>query len=566
MRLVVDEAHQVFTSIEYRHQFEIVKTFAAFPVQKIFLSATIPLRLMSRFLIDTALPNSTLVIREPTPQPNIRYHVITLSPNKSTIDRFLVDLAKYLTNNFLGSKRRRGIIFCTSTSEVDKLGHSFNNCISHAKMDADIRCTNEENWFKGIQQWIVATTGLVHGIDCQVVGAVLFKNLPYGSMNLYQGFGRSGRNDEPALGFLVHEENYYQIVPQNVEDDVQAVTEGDAWMNNKIHCRRLGFSVLMDGKELRCSDLENAQQCDICDPHTDLIQAIESFILDSPQQPLAQSSATISEDFDMDQFNDDDLMAIDMDQYNQPKTLLPMVRSKSDVSSPISHIAASSPFSFTSPETSFTSANQRSYPKAKSTSLSMSYHQPASAAPSMSVQLDAAIYAQTMATKEKKGVIINHMTGYLHDSCVVCWAWKHRRVSKIPPHKLFLGCKDITDHTLPYYTNWGAFKSSLKLPGPYKYCFKCGLPQGDYQPSCHPVFQQHQRMICPLEHFVVGVLWFIRHDHPTWTAACQVFKDLSHQMTDRDFKIWVEREKSVGHFYNGLELVIWFWLKRQENS
>jgi hypothetical protein len=49
LRLVVDEAHQILTSLEYRSLFSKVKEFAGYNVQKIYLSASLPGRLTARF-------------------------------------------------------------------------------------------------------------------------------------------------------------------------------------------------------------------------------------------------------------------------------------------------------------------------------------------------------------------------------------------------------------------------------------------------------------------------------------------------------------------------------------
>ena len=65
-RIVFDEAHKVFVEDDFRSSFTRIKELAQYPVQKIFLSATLPPFLVDVFLDMTALPQSTLVIRGPT--------------------------------------------------------------------------------------------------------------------------------------------------------------------------------------------------------------------------------------------------------------------------------------------------------------------------------------------------------------------------------------------------------------------------------------------------------------------------------------------------------------------
>jgi superfamily II DNA helicase RecQ len=79
---------------------------------------------------------------------------------------------------------------------------------------------NEESWYCGLQQWIVATTGLIHGIDCQQVGAVILDGLPVGAINLHQGFGRLGRDGQPAMVFLVHNHFVTHILTRDPDEDV----------------------------------------------------------------------------------------------------------------------------------------------------------------------------------------------------------------------------------------------------------------------------------------------------------------------------------------------------------
>src|SRR5688572_3922986 len=140
------------------------------------------------FLNAMSLPDSTTIIRAPVHQPQIRYHVIQLEPGRTTTLRFTVDLAKLLTKTVLKSSGQ-GIIFCTSRQEADLIGNEFTKCISHSDLDSQVRIDNEKSWYAGTSQWIAATTGMIHGIDHPNVGAVIFVELPYGLINVYQGAG-----------------------------------------------------------------------------------------------------------------------------------------------------------------------------------------------------------------------------------------------------------------------------------------------------------------------------------------------------------------------------------------
>lgn len=49
-RLILDEAHQSITAVDYRPIFYNLKKLQQYPIQKIYLTATLSLRIVSAFL------------------------------------------------------------------------------------------------------------------------------------------------------------------------------------------------------------------------------------------------------------------------------------------------------------------------------------------------------------------------------------------------------------------------------------------------------------------------------------------------------------------------------------
>ncbi|EPQ49788.1 hypothetical protein GLOTRDRAFT_134610 [Gloeophyllum trabeum ATCC 11539] len=175
-RIVLDEAHQLITDSNFRSNFLRLSELAAYPVQKIHLSATIPAYMEKRYLEIAALPNSTPILRAPTYRANLSYSLFAVNPRVRSQARLIVDVAAYMQANYWDDKCR-GIIFCPSVERAKELGRHFNNCISHSDKTSlsDMqRFLNEEAWFKGTMPWIVATTTLIHGIDCPRVKVVMY--------------------------------------------------------------------------------------------------------------------------------------------------------------------------------------------------------------------------------------------------------------------------------------------------------------------------------------------------------------------------------------------------------
>jgi hypothetical protein len=92
-----------------------------------------------------------------------------------------------------------------------------------------------------------------------------------------------------------------------------------------------------------------------------------------------------------------------------------------------------------------------------------------------------------------------------------------------------------------------AFKKLYKLGG-YLYCWKCGLPQGEFLPSSYPLFRKGQKMQCQLDDLVVTLLWFIRHDKLLWVTACRAFPSLGLYMTLKEFAGWIGNESGADGF------------------
>ncbi|KAF8054083.1 P-loop containing nucleoside triphosphate hydrolase protein, partial [Lyophyllum atratum] len=263
LRIVIDEAHQMLTDTVLRPHFLNLDKFADIQIQKIYLTATLPPSFEPRLLQQAGLKPTTTIVRAATHQPQIRYHGLHVDTAKTTAFDFVVELAKLLTEEFLGPSRR-GIIFCTSKADTERVSEAFTACHSHSGMGPD-KEVHEKLWLKGDRQWIAATTGMIHGIDHPHVGAVIFFHMPYGLINIVQGAGRSGRDGTPSVVFCVDVLGVrIQNSPSDGEDDQQCRSEGLEYVQNFTECRRALISQTLDGRSTVCSDLPGCQRCDIC--------------------------------------------------------------------------------------------------------------------------------------------------------------------------------------------------------------------------------------------------------------------------------------------------------------
>jgi len=117
---------------------------------------------------------------------------------------------------------------------------------------------------------------------------------------------------------------------------------------------------------------------------------------------------------------------------------------------------------------------------------------------------------------------------------------------------------------VPHMMGWQDFKKRLNF-SKFTYCYRCGLPQDKlYCPSAHPDLSlgDKGKKKCPLEDFSVLFMWFIWHDENWWTRAVAAFPQLHFSMNAQAFGDWEKAGDSLHSFYNGLEMVLWFFSER----
>jgi hypothetical protein len=176
----------------------------------------------------------------------------------------------------------------------------------------------------------------------------------------------------------------------------------------------------------------------------------------------------------------------------------------------------------------------------------------------MSVVLDAAYGSALFSTKLSMTRSVNEMATALMDKCSGCWASDNRIV---PRHQAVIAnCYGTHDGDWNVFKDW---RSAIRLP---KYtCYKCGLPSDT--PSQHPL---HTRGGCPeaFQDLHKQALYLIRRTPAVWAEVVANFpkyrnpKDpqLAIDMTDAQWLAWFVLMGS--HFYRGLEVLVWLWVRR----
>lgn len=206
----------------------MLKKLGKTPVQKVFTTGTLPLRMEHLLLQNVYLnhdPPTHIMIRSPTIRPELAHHIVEipsiLTSKVSALD-ITADLATSLKGTLISTERI--IIFVMAVADADTLTEKLLCAKYHSEMDTDRKASNHTAWVIGQYTIMVATPALIQGIDFPDVRYIIFQGGAYGLISYYQGAGRGGRSGSRCDVFTVRDK-HHKLKAKEGAEDVEASVE-----------------------------------------------------------------------------------------------------------------------------------------------------------------------------------------------------------------------------------------------------------------------------------------------------------------------------------------------------
>lgn len=213
-RMYFDEAHRILTDPSYREAFTLIQKFTEVGIPMTFLTATMLPESMGTFCEKLGIKLEQIrVIRRNTARPDIQ---IVMKDEREPGGTDNDDAISHKVATFAESigdlaPNRRGIIFCRTKQQSQKIAELMNTSYYNSKIEEDMaknavtKQKIDQAFRDGIgarDRWIVCTDCYGEGLNNPFVDVVILVN-PTSLMAFKQHMGRGGRAGQPCTVYVM---------------------------------------------------------------------------------------------------------------------------------------------------------------------------------------------------------------------------------------------------------------------------------------------------------------------------------------------------------------------------
>lgn len=269
-RVVIDEVHLVETHGEFREFAAYIGKHALYNWPIVGISATVPPS-REASLMRTLNIEGAIMLRRSSDRPELKFSSIEV-PSE-------MDIPKQVASTVAGwnlTPRQRGIVYVMRQTEVVQVQIELNRRLPtscggvfmwKASNDEVDKKEQVRLWRESAGGIMVATTGLLMGIDEEGVAGIVFAYGAYSLEDVQQGAGRAARCPAVAnIGYvtMVHAGRSNTDVggKGGRGEDIRLVQE---MMMSKDKCRRYSITLHCDGVGITCNAVPMSQYCDVCE-------------------------------------------------------------------------------------------------------------------------------------------------------------------------------------------------------------------------------------------------------------------------------------------------------------
>ncbi|KAB5588270.1 ATP-dependent DNA helicase tlh2 [Ceratobasidium theobromae] len=255
-RIVLDEAHMVLETQDYRDAMKNMDLLVGAGVPLVILTATLPPCLEDELLKALGSP-TVRVVREGTQRANISYHIAKYTSEDSATNALVSHVL------LLKAQLQPGegiLISCRTYKAVETLANRIPGALIYTSREGN-RLENAENWLAGRVPLLIATSGMGTGTHHSACRAVLHHGLPWGAHSYAQESGRAGRDGKAALAIMFHWGTDVQAPNLAVYNGWEALKT----LAMTTDCIRAKMSSYLDGEDLQVSCYSGAYlECGNC--------------------------------------------------------------------------------------------------------------------------------------------------------------------------------------------------------------------------------------------------------------------------------------------------------------